>query len=381
MKIAIYVQDMRASGVVRTMIALAHCFAKTDEVVLLAGHANGMFGPDDVAPARFVAAREVSRGPQPRLGVVRDLRRTLRDLRPDVVLSGGNFGHFSLWAATRGLDLPVVYVFSNAMEREGQPWRNRWRRVWSSLLVRGAGGAILVGANLARSAVFAPHVASGKAVLVPNGLDLAAIPEPSGIVPQAMEGDEPVVLSIGRLQPQKGFESLIEAIAVARRTRAIRLVVLGTGSADYRAALAAHAEVQGVAEHVLFAGTTDGVYPWLRSARVFALASRWEGSSIALLEAMAAGTPIVASVTAGDAADVLDHGAYGLLADPRDPHAFAAALLRQIEQPVLPGSRARDYDLSLMVRGYHDVLTRALARSKVQRGPAPAARSETRPSR
>lgn len=380
MKIAIYVQDMRASGVVRTMIALAHRFAETDEVVLLAGHATGMFGRADVAPARFLAAREAPRGRLPRLTVVADLRRSLRELRPDVVLSGGNFGHFSIWAAAQGLGLPVVYVFSNAMEREGQPLRNRWRRFWSSLLMRGSGGAILVGTNLARSATFAPHVASGRAVLVPNGIDLAAVPEPSGAVPEVMGGPDPVVLSIGRLQPQKGFENLIDAFAVARRRRALRLVVLGTGAADYRAALMARAEALGIGEHVLFAGTTDDVYPWLRSARAFALASRWEGSSIALLEAMAAGTPIVASVTAGDAADVLGQGAFGLLADSGDPEAFAAALLRQIENPVRPGARVRDYDLPVMAKAYHGVLASALMSATDGEPPRRAARPGTRPT-
>ena len=378
MKIAIYVQDMRASGVVRAMIAMARAFQARDESVLLAGYATGMFGAGDVSPAGFVAAAERPRGRLPRLSVVPRLRRTLREVRPDVILSGGNFGHFSLWAATRGLGLPVVYVFSNAMERAGQPWRNRWRRVWSGLLVRGSAGAIVVGANLARSAVFRPHIASGKAVLIPNGIDLASVPQPDDTVPGPMAGPAPVILSIGRLQPQKNFEALIDAVAIARHTRSVRLVVLGAGSDAYREALIARAKERGIADDVIFAGTTDNVYPWLRSARVFALASRWEGSSIALLEAMAAGTPIVASQTAGDAADVLENGRYGLLADAGDADAFAAALLRQIDRPIGPGDRVRDYDAAGMTRRYHEVLTAATARAGVR---ARRLRSGTRPSR
>ncbi|MBA2934137.1 glycosyltransferase [Sphingomonas sp. CGMCC 1.13654] len=366
MRIAIYVQDMRASGVVRTMIAMARAFEETDEAMLVAGYASGIFGAADVAPAGFVAAAERPKGKVPRLGAVPPLRRTLRELRPGVILSGGNFGHFSLWAATRGLGVPVVYVFSNAMEREGQPWRNRWRRFWSGLLVRGSGGAIVVGANLARSGVFAPHIASGKAVLIPNGIDLVTVPQADGTVPAAMAGPEPVILSIGRLQPQKNFEALIDAVAVVRKTHAVRLVVLGAGTDDYRAALIARAEARGIAGHVLFAGTTDNVYPWLRAARVFALASRWEGSSIALLEAMAAGTPIVASRTAGDAADVLDDGRYGLIADAENPQAFAAALLRQIDDPVMPGDRAQAYDAPVMMRAYHAMLTKAAAGARAR---------------
>lgn len=378
MRIIIYVQDMRASGVVRMMIAMARRFAEADEVVLLAGHAAGMFGADDVSPARFVAARQTVSGSMPRLTVVPHVRRALRDLQPDVILSGGNFGHFSIWAATRRLGLPVVYVFSNAMERDGQPWRNLWRRFWSGLMVRGSAGAILVGGNLARSGTFAPHVASGKAVLIANGIDLQAIPAPDKALPDAMSGLDPVVLSIGRLQPQKGFEALIAAVAWARRSRPMRLVILGAGANAYRTALIQHARELGIEAYVLFAGTTDDVYPWLRSARVFALASRWEGSSIALLEAMAAGTPIVASRTAGDAADVLDQGRYGLLVDADDTPGFAAALLHQIDTPVLPGSRVQAFDAAAMMRGYHEVLTAATARHDAKVRPRA---DETRPSR
>jgi len=362
MKIAIYVQDMRASGVVRTMIAMARAFQEHDETILVAAYASGLFGAGDVAPAGFTAAAERPSGPLPRLSAIPRLRRTLAGLRPDAILSGGNFGHFTLWAATRGLGLPIVYVFSNAMERGGQPWRNRWRRFWSGLLVRGSAGAIVVGANLARSAVFAPHVASGKAVLIPNGIDLARVPAPDGSVPEPMAGPEPVILSIGRLQPQKNFEGLINAMAAARRTRPAKLVILGTGDPAYREALVARAAARGIADHVLFAGVTDNVYPWLRAARVFALASHWEGSSIALLEAMAAGTPIVASRSAGDAADVLGEGRHGLLADAGDPDAFAAALIRQIDDPVHPGERVHDYDASRMVRAYHAMLIAAARR-------------------
>lgn len=365
MKIAIYVQDMRASGVTRTMIAMARTFAQDgDETILLAGYESGLFGSADAVPAGFVAAAARASGALPRLTLAPRLRRALREMKPDVILSGGNFGHFSLWAASRGLGLPIVYVFSNAMERRGQPLRNRWRRFWSGLLVAGSAHSILVGANLARSGVFAPHVASGRAILVPNGIDLSRIPPPDGVVPEPMAGPDPVILSIGRLQPQKNFEGLIDAITVARRSRPVRLVILGTGSDDYRRSLLAHAEARGVVDHVMFAGVTDDVYPWLRGARVFALASHWEGSSIALLEAMAAGTPIVASRSAGDAAKVLDHGRYGLLADGAED--FAAALIRQIDDPVRPGGRVRDYDAAAMVRAYHDVLIAAVRSSRAR---------------
>jgi len=361
MRIAVYVQDLRASGVVRMATAVARdLHRRGDDVTLLAGYGSGPFGAADVAPARLqvVAARP---GRNPRAAVVPALRRTLAGLAPDVVLSPGNFGHFSLWAATRGLGLPLVYCFSNPMIRPGQRWRNRWRLMWGRLLIGGAARVILVGRAQAADPVFGPALASGRALVIPNGIELDRAAR-AGPVPALLTGEPPVVLSIGRLQPQKNFEALIDAVGVANRTRPLRLVILGTGTSDFAAALAARAAARGLGDRFVLAGTTDDVFAWLRGARVFALASRWEGSSIALLEALAAGVPIVANRGAGDAADVLGDGCYGLLVDSADSAAFAVALLRQAgDDPVRPGDRVLAYDADAMLGAYRNVLAAAVA--------------------
>jgi hypothetical protein len=117
--VAIYVQDMRASGVMRTMIAFARFMMQEGGVVtLLAGHAAGHFRPKMSRPplrrgARPPVASCAARHCYPAV--------TAKPARaPDVVSSGGNFGHISLWAASHRLGIPIVYCFSNAMVREGE---------------------------------------------------------------------------------------------------------------------------------------------------------------------------------------------------------------------------------------------------------------------
>jgi glycosyltransferase involved in cell wall biosynthesis len=79
---------------------------------------------------------------------------------------------------------------------------------------------------------------------------------------------------------------------------------------------------------------------------VFVLPSRWEGSSVALLEAMAVGVPVIASRLAGDAAQVLDEGRYGLLVGGDDRTELARAILVQLSgYAVRPGDRACAYGL------------------------------------
>jgi glycosyltransferase involved in cell wall biosynthesis len=359
MKIAIYVHDMRASGVVRAMMALARFLAENgDDVTLVAGLDTGHLRSNDISPARLVTTARPLIGPLPRLRLVPGLRRTIGEIAPNVILSGGNHGHVSIWAATRGLGIPLVFTFSNPMQRRNQPLRSAWRVVKARCLVAASVRSIVAGRNLAADPAFAPGVAQGKVAMIRNGIDLdAARHNQPCLVPTAMAGPDATVLTIGRWHPQKNLEGLIDAVGYANGSRRLRLVILGGGKDAYRERLLRRARQRGIEDRVDFAGVTDDVYPWLRSADVFAIASWWEAASLALFEALAAGVPIVASTAAGDARDVLDDGRYGVLADPGDPVAFGEALLRQIgEDRIYPGKRAEAYDAATMLAAYRDLL-------------------------
>ena len=109
-------------------------------------------------------------------------------------------------------------------------------------------------------------------------------------------------------------------------------------------------------------GQGAGTRGWLALA-VLALPSLWEGSSNVLLEAMACGTPVIASHTAGDARYVLGSGKYGLLVDPLDPDALAAALLRQTsDSRIEPASRARAFDRKHALDKYLGLFDRLVGR-------------------
>jgi len=152
---------------------------------------------------------------------------------------------------------------------------------------------------------------------------------------------------------------LIAAVARARQSRRLRLIIIGEGSADEQARMRTLADM--FAEDFLLAGETDNVFAWMARAAVLALPSRWEGSALVLLEAMAVGTPVIASRLAGDAAAVLDEGRYGLLFDGTDREALAQALLRQTSGlRVLPGNRADDYSIDRTSDRYAEVVAEAL---------------------
>ena len=129
--------------------------------------------------------------------------------------------------------------------------------------------------------------------------------------------DEPFILNVARLVPQKDHELLLGAYAKAMPEE--RLVIIGEG--HLQAALEDKARRIGVAERVTFAGTKRNPYPWMRAARLFVLSSRIEGMGIVLSEALACGTPVASVDCPGGIREILkgeleigiaEHSAEGL---------------------------------------------------------------------
>jgi glycosyltransferase involved in cell wall biosynthesis len=348
--VILYVHDLRSSGVVRNAIAYARRLAEDHPTTLVAGYGAGLFA-DAVRGEAFAV---VTLGERPsraaRLTAAVRLRRWLKTEPPGILLSVGNMGHPTSFWATRGLTgIARVYRISNTISRGGGA-RSRLRHLWMRILIRDAARVALVGSAFRRETLFAEALANGHAVEIPNGIDPATAIEQATAPSPHPWLDEPVptVLAIGRLRPQKNFDVLIRAVALVRKASRLRLVILGAGTTAEQERLRQLAEDAGLGEDFLLAGETDNVFAWLARATVFALPSRWEGSSMALLEALAVGTPIVASRQAGDASHVLEDGRYGLLVDCDDAIGLAAGIERQVFGDVVrPEDRADRYAISL----------------------------------
>lgn len=143
----------------------------------------------------------------------------------------------------------------------------------------------------------------------------------------------PVLLSVGRLIPEKNHSSLIRSLPlIADRFPSVRLLLAGDG--QERQALEALARQMSVADYISFLGFRNDVLELLYTSDLFLFPSVSEGHPIALLEAMAAGKPIVASRI--DAIkDILDGGEAGHLVDPTDSRAIADAVLHLLLKPQL----------------------------------------------
>ena len=154
----------------------------------------------------------------------------------------------------------------------------------------------------------------------------------------ALPPDARILLAVSRLEEQKGLNVAIEALAeVRKRHPNVVLVVLGSGSQE--SALNALAVKLGVADAVYLAGSVGDVADWLRRAEMLVHPARWEGFGLALLEAMLARLPIIASAVSSIPEIVVD-GATGILIPPDDPARLRDAICRLLENPSL-GPRLR----------------------------------------
>jgi glycosyltransferase involved in cell wall biosynthesis len=151
---------------------------------------------------------------------------------------------------------------------------------------------------------------------------------------------ERVILSVGRLSREKGHVDLVRALVrLAELHPALRFKTVIVGDGPERARVEAEAASSGLGERLVFAGHADDVRPFYTTADVLALPSHSEGSPLVLLEAMAAGVPVVANAVGG-VPEVATDGETALLVAARDPQAFAVALGRVLNDAELARSLA-----------------------------------------
>jgi glycogen(starch) synthase len=195
---------------------------------------------------------------------------------------------------------------------------------------------------------------SGRARAIPNGIRLSEY-----AYAHAQPSQAPYVLGLGRMVTQKGFDLLIESFrTLGADWPELRLLLAGDGPA--RAVLESQVERTGLASRVVFCGSVrhESAIELLQNAEVFVLPSRHEPQGIVVLEAMAAGTPVVAAAVGGVPEIVCD-GENGLLFCRGDTDALAAAVDRALTDDAVRAhliaagrATAASYDWTLTTDAY-----------------------------
>jgi len=199
-------------------------------------------------------------------------------------------------------------------------------------LAAGVGRYIAVSRVISEELVRVFHIPVHKVQVIHNAVDLGSYASPASQQPPvelARCPQRPVVLTVARLDKQKGHTTLLQA--AAQIPEAVFVLV---GDGQERNTLQAICQSLGLEERVIFAGFRSDIPNWLAHCDLFVLPSLYEGLSLSLLEAMAAGKPVIASAIPGNE-EVIGHGKTGWLVPPGDAARLAQALRALLADPAL----------------------------------------------
>ncbi|MEO7392398.1 MAG: glycosyltransferase [Ramlibacter sp.] len=200
-------------------------------------------------------------------------------------------------------------------------------------------------------------IAASKSVLIHNPVAVKAIRAKAGapVSHPAFDTGSAVLVAAGRLEPQKGFDLLVEAIALLDDA-GIQLIILGEGRGED--GLRALARQKSVSERVHFAGFQANPYAWFARADAFVLSSRYEGFPNVVLEALACGTPVIATPAPGGINELLAGREGCVVAREISAPALAAAIGEWLggARKKVAADAVEPYAVERIVRQYEDIL-------------------------
>jgi L-malate glycosyltransferase len=287
--------------------------------------------------------------------------------REGIDLVHSHLYHANLYGrlAARKAGVPAVISIHNVY---GRPKLHR--RIINWYLARHTAAIIVGSEDIRRDVERYDHVPASRIQVIPNSVDLtrsvSTLSRSEARARLGLAEQDLVIGTIGRLEKQKGHRYLIEALALLRG-RGLQARVLLAGEGRERAALEALVASLGLGEQVMLLGTRSDLGDLFRAMDIFVMPSLWEGLSLVMLSAMAAGLPVVATAVGG-VSQVFCNDKYGFTV----PAGNVAALADKIAEclPNLPAARVKgmkaaqhvrdNYSDEVMVRRVEAVYERAL---------------------
>jgi glycosyltransferase involved in cell wall biosynthesis len=342
-----YLPSLAGGGAERLLAQLATALTQRGHEVTF------VVDTESAENAGFLDARirQVRLGSNHLANVVR-LARLLREVRPDAslsALSGQNLKHM-VAAILAGRLLRAAQSYHGFFEGEPR-LLSRLSYLLTPLSSRLMAKTVCVSDTLREELVRRFHASSKRTLRIYNGVPSITT---RNIGARTHESTSPIILACGRFSPDKNYPFLLRAFARMKVSDA-RLVILGDG--PERRAIEAEVARLNLTNRVSLLGYCDPA-PWYERASCFAITSTRESFGLVVVEALAAGLPVVATASGGPD-EILDNGRYGRVVAQGDEAAFAAALDGAVCEPgdIESGrARANEFSMERCIEAYEALL-------------------------
>ena len=371
LRVAFYMHDFAGGGVERMRLRLSAALVARGMSVSIIVQANrGVLAnavPEGVSVVSLATQRTAAD--------ILPLRTLLRQRRYDVVIASLNHNNVALLLARliAGADTPVIICQHNALRAEcALGWKHRLVPLFYALLWRLAAAIVAVSDGVARDLAISAGIPRQAIRTIFNpvvGADfctLAGRPAPHVWLE---DRSVPVFLFVGRLTKQKDPETLLRALALLVKVQKARLILAGEG--ELSGELGKLTSRLGLSDCVCYVGFQENPLPWMRHASALILSSRYEGLGNVIIEALACGTPVIATDCPFGPSEILLQGQLGQLVPVGDADALARAMRDYVTHPASPAARrarAMDFSVDRCADRHQALITQVL------RGPSHACR-------
>lgn len=359
-RIALFIGCFGGGGIERITAHLAHNFVKLGieiDLVLDKGGSPHLW--------RMPSETRIIDLKAPRLSMsLPGLVQYLRQERPFAMLSADHYLNEIALLAKRIAGVPTRAIVAEHNQlskttRNASRLKGRIAPIATRLLYPWADGIVAVSHGVAEDLAQTASLPRDRIQTIYNPVInpemLANAKEPVDH-PWFASSEIPVILGVGKLEPQKDFPNLIHAFAKVRQSHPARLVILGWG--PDRPELEALVKDLGLQDEIDLPGYVQNPYAYMARASTFVLSSAWEGLPTVLIEAMALGTPVVSTDCKSGPSEILANGKYGYLTPVGDSDALADAILQVLSgnsKPIEP-AWLEQFGLETATEKYLDVL-------------------------
>jgi glycosyltransferase involved in cell wall biosynthesis len=375
-KVLFFISSLAGGGAERVMVDILSYIDKSriePVLVLLYPYDNSPYKKYLPEYVKVVVVERKSDSFFSKIKQFADFIKTVRKENPWVILS--MLTHNNIMAVSVGLIFRIKIIVCEHIilsefikTREGE--KISWFPV--SVLVKAlykfADRIIAVSNGIRSNLIEEFNISAHKIQVIYNPVDINHITELSNMPPEHpfFKDHIPIVIAIGRLVRQKGFDTLINAFSLVIPKMNARLIILGEG--PERESLREMVKDLGLIDKVSFAGFQDNPYKFLSRADVFVLSSNYEGLPMVILEAMACGAPIISTDCRSGPCEILENGKYGLLVTVGDEQAISKGIVTLLKDRALREkfsrlARERTWDFSVdkIIKQYERVIYEVIA--------------------